>query len=84
MIHFGKKRSKESIDLHTEEQLRMYFMLALGKRQTNIELYNICRPVKDISIIIAKIIFEDSRIFFYLSSNVLFVMRIPVTNLFPV
>ena len=32
----------ESIDLHTAEQLRMYFMLSLGKRQTNIELYNIC------------------------------------------
>ena len=41
---------KVLIDLHTAEQLRMYFMLSLGKRQTNIELYNICRPVKDISI----------------------------------
>ena len=40
----------ESIDLHTAEQLRMYFMLSLGKRQTNIELYNICGPVKDISV----------------------------------
>ena len=34
--------------------------------------------------VIAKITFEVSRIFCDLSSNVLFVMRIPVTNLFPV